>query len=156
MNMNIYSLKASCSPNGPAYSCFFVFRWICISPLWGIWSLTRPVCSRTRGPMQRSESGLSGSDAIRRSSKTTTSTSYGADGSRITQTTTTSAYSTSQAQQQAQQQSKNWWKQQQQLQWRKLLIEDGRCDTHFVVRIKNKKKKNCQNGNKKLCMHFTW
>jgi hypothetical protein len=44
---------------------------------------------RTRTPVQGgSESGFSGSDSLRRSSKTTTSTSYGADGSRITQTTT--------------------------------------------------------------------
>jgi len=60
--------------------------------------------------MQRSESGLSAADAIRRSSKTTTSTSYGADGSRITQSSTTTNYgssSSSQLQQQSQM-SRQW------------------------------------------------
>jgi len=56
----------------------------------------------------RSQNGdISSNSDIRRSSKTTTSTSYGADGSRITQTSTTTSYGTS-AQQQGQI-SRQWW-----------------------------------------------
>jgi len=49
-----------------------------------------PMGNRNRtASMPRSESGLSGSDLIRRSSKTTTSTSFAPDGSRITKSSTT-------------------------------------------------------------------
>ena len=65
---------------------------------------------RTRTPIERSGSGLTSSDAIRRSSKTTTSTSYGADGTRITQSSTTTSYGSSAAAASQQSASRQWWK----------------------------------------------
>merc|ERR1712045_713089 len=63
-----------------------------------------PMSGRTRTPtgtIQRSGSNLGN-----RTSNTSTTTAYGADGSRVTTTRTSSSYSN--AQQQSQQQTRNW------------------------------------------------